>query len=285
MDKIQESKKTEETGNISQASVPQGFDSFSEDEVHGGIDTNTTYLSQYPYRVKQDSDTFSMISNATDELVTTNLKSFKGVVLYSHWVYKLLKGTASGMTGNDRDWETEYQKPVAICFDNPTSPNTRSKGNFEANGFGDWLRYDELRRQVKKRRYYFLAIPDLLPKGAIAVASFGSSSEESFRNMRNITRLKNIPIASIVTRLSLVKTQNQSGETFYKVEFQPVVKDSQFVMSVKNADHYRKSVLPIIDKLQEAHQRIMEFSESQVVSEKEISYSKEVAEAQEGGAF
>ena len=238
MDKIQESEKTEKADNISQASVPQGFDSFSEDEVHGGIDTNTTYLSQYPYRIKQDSDTFSVISNATDELVTANLKSFKGVVLYSHWVYKLLKGAASGMTGNDRDWESDDQKPVAICFDNPTSPNARSKGNFEANGFGDWLRHDELRRQVKKRRYYFLAIPELLPKGAIAVASFGSSSEESFRSLRNITKLKNIPIASMVTRLSLVKTQNQSGETFHKVEFQPVVKDSQFVMSVRNTDHF-----------------------------------------------
>lgn len=242
-----------------------GAGQFTEDEVQGGMDTGSEgYVSQYPYMISMDGAKFSVKKTDDENAEPILLDKLEAIVFYGHGVYRLHQGTLKGNTSDFNQWSDDDRALVAQTYASPWSRVHPSRGNFDSAGVGKYLDEKELRKELMKRQYIVMALPGVLPAGALAIATFGSTAMKAFNDYANMVRGYKVPMPYVLTEISLKQTKSERGFTYQQVVFSLMKNDDgQARTSVKGESAYRQHLLPVLEKVKETHEHAIKMAENQ----------------------
>ena len=231
--------------------APASLAGFTVDEINE-LPAQTSYLDAF-YSVRAAGSQFEIIDK-DDQPIKQSPRLDGAIVLYQHWVYSLTRGAVEGATGDRADWSDDMKRTVAKSYGSPFY-EPRSRGNFDLNGYGQYLDDAELRKAVTKRLYFYLALAKgTLPAGQVAVASFGTSSNDGFKSIQQTCISAGVPVGAVKVNLSLVPEKSSTGKDYNRVDFKlPVDGNNQLVPAAKTTDLYRSHILPVIQMLRENH--------------------------------
>ena len=267
-------KLTEHEPKETQLKLAKSFD-FTPDEVKGGIDEGGGgYVAQYPLLLKLDQDTFQLIDARTDEgKVIWEGKEVPCIIFYGHPVYRLHRGTVEGQQGDFKNWPDDMKDLVAQSLGSPFGDVQKSRGNFDVNGYGQYLDNKELRKLVSKRLYLVVRLPAAVSGGELAIATFGGSALKPFQQYVTQVKGMNAPLPLIKSVLGTRREKNENGESYAQLTFRPLLDNAGNVATtVGNELEYRQKIKPILDKIIETHKFAMKRIEQESASnEKEVS--------------
>jgi hypothetical protein len=257
-----------------QLKLARSFD-FTPDEVKGGIDEGGNgYVAQYPFLLKLDQDTFQLVDTRTDEgRVIWEGKEVPCIIFYGHSVYRLHRGTVEGQQGDFKNWPDDMKDLVAQSLGSPFGDVQKSRGNFDVNGYGQYLDNKELRKLVSKRLYLIVRLPAAVSGGELAIATFGGSALKPFQVFVQQVKGMNAPLPLIKSVLGTRREKNEDGESYAQLTFRPLLDNAGNVATtVSNELEYRQKIKPLLDKVIETHKYAMKRIEQETASgEKEIS--------------
>ncbi len=224
--------------------TPPGFEGLDQEEIIGGMDIASGYLSQYPKLIKAQGDRFQIIDTASQEIIEELTTLDYAAVFYAHLVYRLHRGTVTGNPISET-WNDQEKEIVAMSYDNPLGKEHSSRGNFDALGYSDWLDSKEKRKLISKRVYAFLSLPRKY-KGEVLAATFGITAMKSLSGVIKLLRMVNLGLPMAFLRISLKQDNNAQGRHFHRVVFDILVNEhNQPLTTCQNADQYRIRVKPI----------------------------------------
>lgn len=262
----QESKEIAETeGNV--VAIP------SED--FGGYDANKdsafsvqkTYNEQYGLLLVLRNETFKLINPMIQDKKEQVLLSFKDgfecQVVYGHTLYKLRKGdieryvNSIEMGGKDlpedsTQWPEEMLEVLAVAYGQPKDPTNPMRGNFDANGYGDFLDDKEKRKWVKKRQLIIMTSPAFNNKLQPVLASFGGSAMQEFNQYIKLVESKKrpdggfgYPVPAVVCQVTAIEKQRQNSDAMFSCPtFRPAVHEddpSRYVLALHNNSEIQAS--------------------------------------------
>lgn len=250
----------------------------TEDEVEGGMDEGGQgYLDQYPFRIRLSQSDFEVIDTKTEQKVWVG-RELPGIIHYGHSVYRLHRGTVEGLPGDRKTWPEDMQEVVAMSFGSPFGEAQKSRGNFDANGYGQYLDNKELRKLVKKRLYLFLRLPQKVNGGALAAATFGGSALIPFGAYHSKIKGMNSPLPLVKSVLYTEKAKNENDEEYSALRIRPLLDaEGNIATSVPTDEEYRKNIKPVLDQIIETHKFAMKRLEGQSVIERTVSSSGQPA--------
>lgn len=249
------------TGNEQKELKLAGAFDLNEDEVKAGMDDGGLgYLDQYPYLVKLEGDEFHVVDMKSEQVVWKG-KELPCIIFYGHSVYRLTRGAVHGVIGRKKDWPADMKEIVAMSYGSPfgdSKGGQGSRGNFDANGFAQYIDNKEMRKDVEKRLYIFMQLPKSVNGGALAAGTFGATSLIPFSAYHARIKGLNAPLALVRSILKTEKSTNEAGDTFNALTFEPIFDEKGNVaVTVKNTEDYRTKVKPTVDKIIETHQYVM----------------------------
>lgn len=257
-----------------QLKLAKSFD-FTPDEVKGGIDeSGNGYVAQYPFLLKLDQDTFQVVDTRTEEgKVIWEGKEVPCIIFYGHSVYRLHRGTVEGQQGNFKNWPDDMKDLVAQSLGSPFGDVQKSRGNFDVNGYGQYLDNKELRKLVSKRLYLVVRLPQKITGGELAIGTFGGSALKPFQTYVASVKGMNAPLPLIKSVLGTRREKSEDGETYAQLNLRPLLDEAGNVAtSVSNELEYRQKIKPILDKVIETHKFAMKRIEQETAGgEKEVS--------------
>lgn len=245
----------------------QSFGEFSDEEIDQ-VQGYNNYIKSFN-KLVADGTTLKLIS-ADDELIAeipTGKKIEWAVILHQHQVYRLHQGAVDqvlqGLQKPDPDaWTNDQKNVLAKSYGSPFA-DPKSMGNFELNGYLEYLKDSNLRKFVTKRNFVYLVIPGYTETSIVALAMFGSSSLESFNALVNTARQNKIPIPFLRVNLYLQQDKNDDGKTYQRPCFEfSKTADGKIRQSAANADDYRAKVLPLVKQIQASHLHEMQVIEN-----------------------
>lgn len=256
--------KKEEPAALPALSIPN-LPKFERDEIETGGEAQAEgYLAQYPFLVSTDGDEFVVKSTTGDGAELGRHKTLRVIALFGHKVYRLHRGTTLGLTTDMSTWSDDERAIVAQSYDDPFGRLRKSRGNFDAMGFGQYLDNPELRRGVKKRLYLFGALGDgLLPKGSICAFTFGSSALKPWQDYNGAIQREGAPVSFVLTELSLKRVKNDAGQSYAQIVFTPARNEQgAVVVPWKSKEQWQAVAIPQIEKIRENHGIAVESAEN-----------------------
>lgn len=257
-----------------QLKLAKSFD-FTPDEVKGGIDEGGNgYVAQYPLLLKLDQDTFQVVDTRTEEgKVIWEGKEVPCIIFYGHSVYRLHRGTVEGQQGDFKNWPDDMKDLVAQSLGSPFGDVQKSRGNFDVNGYGQYLDNKELRKLVSKRLYVIVRLPQAISGGELAIGTFGGSALKPFQTYVSTVKGMNAPLPLVKSVLGTRREKNEDGESYAQLTFRPLLDQAGNVAtSVSNELEYRQKIKPVLDKVIETHKYAMKRIEQETAGgEKEVS--------------
>lgn len=255
---------------------------FDDEEILSGGDVdNVGYVASFPFMVRLDGSDF-IITGTNDETRGVEFhraKKLEVIAFFGHDVWRLHKGTTRGLSGDMNDWTEEDKSVVAQTYANPFSNAIKSRGSFDIAGYGEYLDDQELRRGVKKRLYLIVAIPGILPKGDLAICTFGGTSLIPYKRYNSALQRINCPVSWVKTELSLKRKTNDAGQKYEEVYFSGITgKDNSILPAWKSKTQWETIAKPILLKIREAYREIIKTAET---STPEIEKSFERKEEEE----
>lgn len=242
---------------------------FTADEVKGGIDDGGAgYVDQYPFLVKLSLDEFQVIDTRSGEgRQVWAGKELPCVIFYGHSVYRLHRGTVEGTQGEFENWPEDMKELVAQSLGSPFGDVQKSRGDFDAKGYSQYLDNKELRKDVSKRLYVILRLPAKITGGELALGTFGGSALKPFQGFVNIVKGMNAPLPLIKAVISTKSAQSLTGKAYREVTFTPMTTETGDVATtVGNELEYREKILPTLNKVIETHQYAMKRVENSSAS-------------------
>lgn len=235
--------------------VPAAFQGqFNDSEVLGGMDVSTSYLQQYPYLLRIQPSRFEILDQKSGEIVATRDKIEKAIVFYAHAVYRLHQGTVRGNKNPMETWTDDEKTMVAQSYASPFSRSKPSRGNFDANGYGEWLDNKQLRRDVVKRLYMFMLIPGVSGKGEIVAATFGSTAGIALETVRKQLLDASLPLPSVYMEMGVEMVTNDQGKSYPRPTFKVLRDQGGFaMMTTETSEEYRAKLRPLQQKIEETH--------------------------------
>lgn len=252
--------------------LPAGFD-FTPDEVKGGIDeSGGGYLAQYPLLVKQTLNMFEMLDSKTGEVVWQGDK-LPCVIYYGHSVYRLHRGTVEGATGDFKHWTDDQKELVAQSLGSPFGDVQKSRGDFDVNGYKDYLDNKELRKEVSKRLYLFVRPPRTITGGVdmLAAVTFAGSALKPFQTFVQQLKGINAPLPLVKSVIGTKPAVSEAGDPYNQVTFDVLKKDGKVATTVADSNEYREKIKPVLDKIIETHVYAMRRIEQSTGTEREVS--------------
>lgn len=233
---------------------------FTADEVKGGIDDGGAgYVDQYPFLVKLSLDEFQVIDTRSGEghQVWAG-KELPCVIFYGHSVYRLHRGTVEGQQGEFENWPEDMKELVAQSLGSPFGDVQKSRGDFDAKGYSQYLDNKELRKDVSKRLYVILRLPAKITGGELALGTFGGSALKPFQGFVNTVKGMNAPLPLIKAVIGTKNAESQTGKAYRELTFRPMTDEAGNVATtVGNELEYREKILPTLNKIIETHQYAM----------------------------
>lgn len=255
-------KKTQEKPKTEAIVKLEDLHGFSQEEIDGGVDQIGSYTSSYPYQIRANMNSLNVVDSASGDAVhVTDTGIDKCIVFYWHPVYRLYQGAVNGVPSSA--WEDRDKELVAESFASPFSRNG-SRGNFDAAGYSRYLDNKELRKEVTKRLYVYLALPDILPRGSVAVGTFGISASFPLNSFKNISNQQHLPSAAYFCSLGMEKQKAEGGEAFFRPTIAPIQKAGKYSYSISNREMYLKHVKPVLDSIIAKHHDQIEAVEKKV---------------------
>lgn len=273
---MSEEKMPAVADNTEQALVVAGdHGGFTEQEAVDGMPPVVqSYVKSYPFFLRSDNGTFELRDNRKedkDSVVWTGPAIDSAVLYLGHHTKTLRLGDVRGLETDSDTWSDEDKELVALSYD------ARSKGNFEINGYGDYLR-KPLWDKVGTRLYVF-GIFKNLPSGLNPVAcSFGITADSikkpgSFSNLRlQIERIRlgngepaNFPLQYLVCELHHTPDKDATGKKSYqRVAFGLAKKDGKIMTAFDSKEQYLKDPrgLEMFRKIKKTHDAAVEYAES-----------------------
>ena len=230
------------------------FADISREEVQGGMDTQGGYLASYSKLIKTQQDKFEIIDQTSNNVVKTLDKLENAIVFYAHPVYRLYRGTVNGETSDMQSWEETDREIVAMSYDNPYGKLHSSRGNFDKEGFGDWLDNKEKKKLLSKRLYVFISLPNIYP-GEIIPATFGITAQKQLSSVIQMLRMINLNLAMVYQQISLVSEKSKQGYAYNRVCFDICVDgEGRPIPVVNSSEIYRQKIKPILNKIIDTHE-------------------------------
>jgi hypothetical protein len=255
--------------NENKIMIPKEFQGFTEEEVLGGMaPVQESYLKSFKYFLTRPSmkAKFQIVDNTNDEVVWEGNEIQGAIIYYGHEVLRLKKGHVFSEGKNEADFTEEENEILAVTYD-----AARSSGNFNANGFGQYLspKFKELQSKMR-RLFLFMILPKQYNTGSeVVAASFSITTIKSFNDLRE--KLKTYgPIPHPLVRVNIFfsDAKSKSGQEYDRVDFALTKgEDGGLKYSHSSREGYLKSEFgkSLLDKLILTHRAVVEYTENQTL--------------------
>jgi hypothetical protein len=200
--------------------LPAAFQGFTEEEALGGMSPiQEGYLKSFKYFLSRPSTLgkFQIVNNATDEVVWEGDKIEKAVIYYGHEVMRLKRGHVEAHGKNEADFTEEENEILAVTYD-----PKKSKGNFESNGYGEYLTNLHKDIQGKMTRLYLvMIIPSLKDKIGVELvaASFSVTTSKSFRDLVKQKDQYGVPLPFLYANIGFKEDKSEKGQVYQRIVF------------------------------------------------------------------
>ncbi len=273
--------------NETAVAIPKEFQGFTEEEVMGGMaPIQEGYLKSYKYFLSRPSllGEFQIIDNATDEVIWEGSEIKGATIYYGHEVIRLKRGHVESPEKKENDFTDEENEILAVTYD-----PLNSKGNFEINGYGQYLtkEHEEIRGNMT-RLYLFMILPKSYKTGVdIVAASFSVTTVMSFNALRKVAKGYNIPLPLVRTNIFFSNAESKNKTKYQRIDF-TLAKDADgnLQFAHPSIDVYRTSPygVKMLNEIALTHRAAVENAEGSnfgtAVTEKEIpSPGQEFAES------
>lgn len=273
---------TEIAKQNSALAIPKELQGFTEAEALGGMNPiQEGYLKGYKYFLTRPSmkGKFSIVNNDTNEEVWSGTEIKGAVIYYAHEVLRLKRGHVESPGKNEVDFTDEENEILAVTYD-----ALKSKGNFEINGYGEYLAKEHADIQGKMRRLYIIMmIPgdEYKTNGDLIAASFSVTTIKSFNALRkSIKAYGMLPLPLLTTNIFFTEAKSESGQEYDRIDF-ALAKDPKggLIFAHKTRDEYLKSPygVKLLNDIILTHKAAVENTQSSgfgsVVTEKEVGGS------------
>lgn len=226
--------------------IPKEFAGFTSEETLGGMaPIQEGYLKSFRYFLNRPSTRtkFQIVDNQTNATVWEGDEIKGATIFYGHEIMRLKKGHVQNPGKNEADFTDEENEIVAVTYD-----KARSKGNFEANGYGKYLTNQFKDLHGKMTRLYLVM---LIPGGKentygtgteLVAASFSVTTCKSFNALRKTAQSFNLPLPLMRARIFFSAAKSEGGQEYDRVDFE-FLKDAKGtpVFSYKSPEAYRTS--------------------------------------------
>jgi hypothetical protein len=269
--------------------IPAEFQGFTEEEALGGMNPiQEGYLKSYKYFLSRPSTLgkFQIVDNDTDQVAWEGDKIENAVIYYGHEVMRLKRGHVEAPGKQEADFTDEENEILAVTYDRA------SRGNFDANGYGQFLSKDHEDIHGKMTRLYIIMlIPSLKDKIGLELiaASFSVTTIKSFRDLMKLKKQYNVPLPYLYANIFFKEDKSEKGQVYQRIVFDFPKAENGFPKPVhKSREAYLESPrgLTMLNEVIETHKGAVEYAEksyggASVVVEKEgiPSYSDIAAES------
>jgi len=210
-----------QTKQTTAVALPAAFQGFTEEEALGGMSPiQEGYLKSFKYFLSRPSTLgkFQIVNNANDEVVWEGDKIEKAVIYYGHEVMRLKRGHVEAHGKNEADFTEEENEILAVTYDNPK----KSKGNFELNGYGEYLTNLHKDIQGKMTRLYLvMIIPSLKDRIGVELvaASFSVTTSKSFRDLVKQKDQYGVPLPFLYVNIGFREDKSEKGQVYQRIVF------------------------------------------------------------------
>ena len=233
--------------------IPEGYGTFTNEQIAAGqLDTGGGgYLSNFKYTVRLRNTGGKLAVYKGEELVG-EYDNLAIILYYAHQVWRLRKGTTTGLTGDRSLWPDEMRGLVAQTYENPFSRREGCRGNFDPE-YSDYLDLKEARKGVEKRIFVFMSIPDIMPAGEVAVASFGFTAHDSLTALSNKFEGLNMPLSAAHVNLGTTTATNDNNQGYPVPQFTIMDTDGKLSMTALTVADHEENLAPITAKIRKIH--------------------------------
>jgi len=255
--------------------LPAVPEAWADYEAQDDIGTFNSYYNEYRYSVKLKQDTFQIIDNTkTDNKVVYQSKKLMAQILYAHITYKLPFGIIDNPNADYSKLSDEEKKAAASSLASPFSSKRSSRGNFDINGYGQYVDNPELRKLVRKRQAIIFrvgGVPDL--GSELILASLPATTIKAFDDYNKFLLSKNVSYSYIATEITAVPAVNQNKDEFFQVTFNAAKgKNTQFQFLYKTPAEWQEKGQPIKQECMDKHEFFMHELENRMTGAAQASY-------------
>ena len=270
-------KELATTTTTTTTAIPAEYMGFTEAEALGGMDQiQQGYFQSYKYTLTRPTikSNFQIKNSQTDEIVWTGSEIKNAVIYYGHEVMRLKDGYISAPGKDEANFTDDENKFVAQTYD-----PKNSRGNFDANGLGEYLgREHEGLHKRMIRLYLFMILPEeIYCTGTdVVAASFSATTVMSFKALRTSFTAEGLfPLPFIKCSIGFEGAKSLVGKEYDRVVFRMQKKDDLPHFSFKSREMYLTNAygLPLLEKIIDTHNGAIESTESISFGGKELVVS------------
>jgi hypothetical protein len=252
--------------------IPEAFKGFSDEEVLGGMDPiQEGYLKSFRYFLSRPTlkDKFQIVDNTTDEVVWEGNRIEKAVIYYGHEIMRLKAGYISAPDKKENDFDDEEKKILAVTYDSGKNAKGeyKSRGNFDSNGYGEYL--TNLHKDIQgnmTRLYLIMILPglkDVINLEPVA-ASFSVTTVSSFKEFVKKKDGYGIPLPYVYSDIFFKEDKSKNGTTYDRIVFDFPMEDGFPIPVFKAREAYLRSErgLTLLNEIKDTHKAATEYAEN-----------------------
>jgi hypothetical protein len=237
--------------------IPEGLRGFTQEEILGGMNPIVEgYRKSYKYFLSRPGTLgkFQVIDNSSEKVIWEGDKIEGAVIYYAHDIMRLKRGHVEAPGKPERDFTEDENSLLAITYD-----SVKSKGSFDANGYGEYLTnlHKDLHPKMK-RLYVIMLLPKSFGTGTEPVlASFSITTNKTFNALRKTTEMYGLPLPLFKTNIFFTEAKSENKEDYLRIDFE-IVKDAkgQPVFTFDSRDKYVSSPYgaKLLNDIKETHE-------------------------------